>query len=73
MTRKKSSRKKYGPLPSKIAESDIVSLGYGLCASDGSIYNKDNSQDKIFAWNHDDTSSNILQAGLKLSKPQIRQ
>jgi hypothetical protein len=28
-------------IPTKIAESDIRSLGHGLCASSGSIYNKD--------------------------------
>jgi hypothetical protein len=31
----KKERKKYGLLPPKIAESDIVSLGHGLCGSGG--------------------------------------
>jgi hypothetical protein len=32
----KKERKKYGLLPSKIAESEIVSLGRGMCESGGS-------------------------------------
>jgi hypothetical protein len=48
MTMTKKERKKYGFLPSKIAESDNVSLGYGLCGSGGSIYNKDTCQNTIF-------------------------
>jgi hypothetical protein len=32
----KKERKKYGLLPPKIAESDIVSLGHGMCGSGGS-------------------------------------
>jgi hypothetical protein len=31
----KKERKKYGLLPPKIAESDITSLGHGLCGSGG--------------------------------------
>jgi hypothetical protein len=56
----KKERKKYGLLPPKIAESDIVSLRHGLCGSGGSIYNKE-------------TSQHTLSASLKLSKPQISQ
>jgi hypothetical protein len=37
----KKERKKYGLLPPKIVESDTSPLGHGLCASGGSIYNKD--------------------------------
>jgi hypothetical protein len=33
---KKKDRKKYGLLPSKVAESDPISLGHGLCGSGGS-------------------------------------
>jgi hypothetical protein len=40
----KKELEKYGLLPPKIAESDTVSLGHGLCESGGSIYNKDTSQ-----------------------------
>jgi hypothetical protein len=36
-------------LKPKIAESDTVSLGHGLCGFGGSIYNKDNIQDKLYA------------------------
>jgi hypothetical protein len=35
MTKKKSTRKKYGLLPPKIEESDTQSLGHGLCGSGG--------------------------------------
>jgi hypothetical protein len=35
MTKKEKSRKKYGLLPLKIAESDTVTLGHGLCGSGG--------------------------------------
>jgi hypothetical protein len=41
MTKKERASKKYGLLPPKIAESDTVSLGHGMCGSGGSIYNKD--------------------------------
>jgi hypothetical protein len=34
----KKEHKKYGLLPPKIAESDIVFLGHGLCGSGGSMY-----------------------------------
>jgi hypothetical protein len=43
----KKERKKYGLLPPKIAESDTVSLGDGLCGSGGSNYNKDTSQNTL--------------------------
>jgi hypothetical protein len=42
----KNERKKHGLLPPKIAESHTTSLGNGLCGSDGSMYNKDTSQNK---------------------------
>jgi hypothetical protein len=35
MTKKEQTRKKYGLLPPKIAESDTVSLGHGFCGSGG--------------------------------------
>jgi hypothetical protein len=35
MTNKEPIHKKYGLLPTKIAESDTVSLGHGLCGSGG--------------------------------------
>jgi hypothetical protein len=66
-------RKKYGLLPPKIAESDIVSLGHGLCGSGGSIYNKDTSQNTLSACTHNDRSRNAPLVGLKLLKLQIRQ
>jgi hypothetical protein len=48
MTKKERTRKKYGLLPPKIAESDTVSLGHGLCVSGGYIYHKDTSQNTLF-------------------------
>jgi hypothetical protein len=73
MTKKEHARKKYGLLPPKIAESDTLSLTHGLCVSDGSIYNKDTSQNTLSACTHNDRSSNTSLVGLKLSKPQISQ
>jgi hypothetical protein len=75
MTKKDHTRKKYGLLPPKIAESDTQSLGHGLCGSGGSIYNKDTSQNTLYlpACTHNDRSSKTPLAGLKLSKPQINQ
>jgi hypothetical protein len=35
MTKKENNRKKYGLLPPKIAESDTLFLGHGLCGSGG--------------------------------------
>jgi hypothetical protein len=35
MTKKEKTRKKYGLLPPKIAESDTVCLGHGMCGSGG--------------------------------------
>jgi hypothetical protein len=40
MTMKENNRKKYGLLSTKIAESEFVFLGHGLCGCCGSIYNK---------------------------------
>jgi hypothetical protein len=54
MIEKKKRNKKYGLLPPKIAESDIVSLIHGLCGTDGSIYNKETSQNTLSAWTHND-------------------
>jgi hypothetical protein len=65
--------KKYGLLPPKIAESDILSLDHGLCGSGGSIYNKDTSQNTLSACTHNDRSRNQSNSGLKLSKPQMSQ
>jgi hypothetical protein len=48
MTKKEKTRKKYGLLPPKIAQSDTVSLGHGMFGSGGSIYNKDTSQNTLF-------------------------
>jgi hypothetical protein len=50
MTKKENTRKKYGLLPPKIAESDTVSLGHDLCGSGGSIYNKDISQNTLYLY-----------------------
>jgi hypothetical protein len=47
ITKKEPTRKKYGLLPPKIAESDTISLVHGLCGSGGSIYNKDTSQNTL--------------------------
>jgi hypothetical protein len=47
MLKKDQRRNKYGLLPPKIAESDIVSLGHSLCVCGGSIYNKDTSQNTV--------------------------
>jgi hypothetical protein len=41
MTKKECTRKIYGLLPPKIAESDTLPLVHGLCESNGSIFNKD--------------------------------
>jgi hypothetical protein len=35
ITKKEQTRKKYGLLPTKIAEYDIVSLVHGVCGYDG--------------------------------------
>jgi hypothetical protein len=42
--KKERASKKYGLLIPKIAESDIETLGHGLCRSVEFIYNKDTSQ-----------------------------
>jgi hypothetical protein len=63
MTKKEDKRKKNGMLPPKIAESYTVSLGYGLCGSGGSIYNKDTRQRKL--------SASLL--ALTMIDPAIRQ
>jgi hypothetical protein len=47
MAKKELTREKYGLLPPKIAESDTVSLGHGMCGSGGSIHNKDTSQNTL--------------------------
>jgi hypothetical protein len=47
MTNKEKTRKEYGLLPPKIAESDTVSLGHDLSGSGGSIYNEDTSQNTL--------------------------
>jgi hypothetical protein len=73
MTKKKHTRKKYGLLPTKNAESDTVSLGYGLCGSGESIYNRDTSQNILSAYTHNDISRNTTQASLKLLNTQISQ
>jgi hypothetical protein len=48
-------------------------LGYGMCGSGGSIYNKNTSQNTLSACTQNDRSSNQTLSGLKLSKPQISQ
>jgi hypothetical protein len=60
-------------LPPKIAESDSVSLGHGLCGSCGSIYNKDTSQNTLSACTHNDRSRKTTQVGYKLSNAKISQ
>jgi hypothetical protein len=47
-------------LPPKIAESDIVSLGHGLCGSVGFIYKRDTNQNTLSACTHSDRPSNVL-------------
>jgi hypothetical protein len=49
MTKKERSRKKYGLLPLKIAESDTITLVCGLCGSGWYIYNKDTSQNTLYS------------------------
>jgi hypothetical protein len=58
----KKERKKYGLLQSEIAESDALSLGYGMCGSGRSIHNKDTSQKTLWFYtcNHKDRSSHWL-------------
>jgi hypothetical protein len=50
----------YGLLPPRIAEFDAVSLSHGLCESDGSIYNKDTSQNTLSACTDNDRSRHWL-------------
>jgi hypothetical protein len=69
----KKERKKYGLLPLKATESEIVFMRHGLFGSGGSIYIKDTRQNTLFASIHNDRSSNTTQVGLKLLKPQINQ
>jgi hypothetical protein len=69
----KKEHKKYGLLPPKITESDILSLFHGLCGSCGSIYNKDTSQNTLTDCTHNQRSRNLTQDSLKFSKPQISQ
>jgi hypothetical protein len=44
-----------------------------MCGYGGSIYNKDTNQNTLSVCTHNDRSSRIPLAGLKLSKPQISQ
>jgi hypothetical protein len=60
MTKKEHTRKKYGLLPPKIAETDTVFLGYVLCGSGGSVYNKDTSQNTLSDCTHNDRSRKWL-------------
>jgi hypothetical protein len=80
MTKKERERKKYGLLPPKIAESDTVSLGHGLCGSGRTNPFTIRTPAKtpkhtLFSSSctHNDRSSNKTLVGLKLSKPQISQ
>jgi hypothetical protein len=57
----RKSVRKNGMIPTKIAESDIASLGHGLCGSGGSIYNKDTSQNTLSSFTHKYRSSHWLQ------------
>jgi hypothetical protein len=70
MTKKEDDRKKYGLLPPKIAESDTVSLGHGMCGSGGSIYNKDTRQNTLSARTYNDRSRNTPLVGT-LSSPLL--
>jgi hypothetical protein len=54
MTKKDRESNKYGFVTPKIAESDTVFLGHGLCGSGGSIYNKDTSQNTLSTCTHND-------------------
>jgi hypothetical protein len=47
MTKKEHTHKKYVLLPPKLAESDTLSLGHGLCGSVCSIYNKETIQNTL--------------------------
>jgi hypothetical protein len=69
----KKERKKYGLLPRKMIESDILPLVHGLCGFGGCICNKDTSQNTLSACTHNDRSRNTTKVGLKLSKSQISQ
>jgi hypothetical protein len=73
MTKKEHVCKKYGLIPQKILECDIISLGHVLCGTGGSIYNKDTSQNTLSAFTHNDRSRNTTLVALKLLKPKIRQ
>jgi hypothetical protein len=53
-----ATKQECGLLQPKIAESDTIFLGNGLCGSGGSIYNKDTSQNTLSAWTHYDRSRN---------------
>jgi hypothetical protein len=68
MTKKENPSKNYGLLPPKIAESEIASLGYGLCESGGSIYNKDTNKNTLSSCFHNDKSRNTIQASFKSHK-----
>jgi hypothetical protein len=47
MIKKECTRNKYGLLPPKIAESDIVTLVYSLCESGESTYNKNTIKNNL--------------------------
>jgi hypothetical protein len=70
----KKERKKYGLLPPKIAESDLGSLGHGMCEYGGTTPFTIRTPAKthsLLALTMIDPAKTL--AGLKLSKPQISQ
>jgi hypothetical protein len=73
MTKMKNTSKKYGLLPPKIAESDMIIMDHGLCRSDGFIYNKGTMQNTLSPYTHCDRYRNTTQVDSKLSKSQISQ
>jgi hypothetical protein len=58
MTKKERTRKTYGLPQPKIAESEIVCMDHDLYGSGGSIYIKDNIQNTLSSWTHNNSSNN---------------
>jgi hypothetical protein len=73
MTKKEGVGKKYGLLSPIALESDGVSLSPGLCASGGSLYNKDTIKNTLSGCTQIDRPRETSHAGSKYSKSQIRQ
>jgi hypothetical protein len=73
MTKKKNMHKKYGKLPPKTTESEIVFLIHGQYKSCGSIYNEDTIQTTLSAYIHNHRFINAPLAVSKLLNPQMSQ